>query len=86
MVVEDFDFKAPKTKEYLNFLKNLGVVNEKTMLVLSENKKSILLSARNLSKTNVVSSDEINVYNILDASKLIIVESALKNKIKNSWI
>ena len=81
LVVEDFDFKAPKTKEYLNFLKNLGVVNEKTMLVLSENKKSILLSARNLSKTNVVSSDEINVYNILDASKLIIVESALK-KIK----
>ena len=81
LVVEDFDFKAPKTKEYLNFLKNLGVVNEKTMLVLSENKRSILLSARNLSKTNVVSSDEINVYNILDASKLIIVESALK-KIK----
>ena len=81
LVVEDFDFKAPKTKEYLNLLKNLGVVNEKTMLVLSESKRSILLSARNLSKTNVVSSDEINVYNILDASKLIIVESALK-KIK----
>tara|TARA_B100000902_G_C27200047_1_gene858569 strand:+ start:594 stop:1211 length:618 start_codon:yes stop_codon:yes gene_type:complete len=81
LVVEDFDFKAPKTKEYLNLLKNLGVVNEKTMLVLSENNQSIVLSARNLSKTNVVSSNEINVYNILDASKLIIVESALK-KIK----
>ena len=79
LVVEDFDFKAPKTKEYLNLLKNLGVVNEKTMLVLSENNQSIVLSARNLSKTNVVSSNEINVYNILDASKLIIVESALKN-------
>jgi len=78
LVVEDFDFKAPKTKEYVNLLKNLGVVNEKTMLVLSENNKSIVLSARNLSKTNVVSSNEINVYNILDASKLIIVESALK--------
>jgi len=49
------------------------------MLVLSENNKSIILSARNLSKTNVVSASEINVYNILDASKLIIVESALKN-------
>lgn len=79
LVVEDFDFKTPKTKEYIALLKNLGVVNEKTMLVLSENNKSIILSARNLSKTNVVSASEINVYNILDASKLIIVESALKN-------
>ena len=81
LVVEDFDFKTPKTKEYITFLQNLGVVNEKTMLVLSENNKSVILSARNLSKTNVVSANEINVYNILDASKLIIVESALK-KIK----
>ena len=80
LVVEDFDFKAPKTQEYLNLLKNLGLVNEKTMLVLSEHNQSIVLSARNLSKTNVVTSNEINVYNILDASKLIIVESAL-NKI-----
>ena len=80
LVVEDFDFKAPKTKEYLDLLKNLGLVNEKTMLVLSEHNQSIVLSARNLSKTNVVTSNEINVYNILDASKLIIVESAL-NKI-----
>ena len=77
--MEDFDFKTPKTKEYVTLLNNLGVSNEKTMLVLSENKKTILLSARNLTKTNVVSSNEINVYNILDAGKLIIVESALKN-------
>ena len=82
LIVEDFDFKMPKTKEYISFLTNLGVDNDKTMLILSENKSSILLSARNLPKTNVVCSNEINVYNILDASKLIIVESALKN-IKN---
>lgn len=82
LIIEDFDFKAPKTKEYVNLLNNLGLGNEKTMLVLSENKQTILLSARNLAKTNVVSSKEINVYNILDAGKLIIVESALKN-IKN---
>ncbi|MAZ58780.1 MAG: 50S ribosomal protein L4 [Flavobacteriales bacterium] len=79
LIIEDFDFKTPKTKEYIALLNNLGVANEKTMLVLSENKKTILLSARNLTKTNVVSSNEINVYNILDAGKLIIVESALKN-------
>jgi len=82
LIIEDFDFKAPKTKQYLDLLNNLGVAKKKTMLVLSENKKTILLSARNLPKTSVVSSNEINVYNILDSGKIIIVESALKN-IKN---
>ena len=52
---------------------------EKTMLVLNENNDMILLSSRNLQTTNVVSCNEINVYNVLDASKLIITESALKN-------
>jgi len=79
LIVEDFKFKTPKTKEYLDFLANLGVEKEKTMLVLSENNNEIFLSARNLTKTNVVALNEINVYNILDASKLIIVESALKD-------
>ena len=82
LILEDFDFKNPKTKDYINLLRNLGVEKEKTMLVLSENNHSILLSARNVPKTNVILSNEMNVYNILDASKLIIVESALKN-IKN---
>ena len=79
LIVEDFKFKAPKTKEYIELLVNLGVDQEKTMLVLSENNNEIFLSARNLKKANVVSFNEINVYNILDASRLIIVESALKN-------
>ena len=48
------------------------------MLILGEPNSSILLSARNLTNTNVVLFSETNVYNILDASKLIIVESALK--------
>jgi len=49
------------------------------MVVLSEKNDSILLASRNLSKNKVISSNEINVYNILDTSKLIITESALKN-------
>ena len=79
LIVEDFKFKSPRTKEYMSFLVNLGVDKEKTILVLSENHNEIFLSARNVAKANVVSLNEINVYNILDASKLIIVESALKN-------
>ena len=79
LIVEDFNFDIPKTKEYIALLSNLGVEKEKTMLVLNENSDMILLSSRNLQTTNVVSYNEINVYNVLDASKLIITENALKN-------
>tara|TARA_B100000902_G_scaffold375677_1_gene405911 strand:+ start:394 stop:1011 length:618 start_codon:yes stop_codon:yes gene_type:complete len=82
VILEDFKFDNPKTKQYLDLLVNLGVEKEKTMLILTENDSAILLSARNIQKSMVISLNEMNVYNILDASKLIIVESALKN-IKN---
>jgi large subunit ribosomal protein L4 len=78
LIIEDFSFDMPKTKKYAELLVNLGVDQEKTMLVLGENNPSVILSARNLNNTSVVSVNEMNVYNILDASKLIISESALK--------
>ena len=78
LILEDFSFDNPKTKKYQQLLMNLGVDQEKTMLVLAENNMSVLLSAKNLKQAKVVSVNEINVYNILDASKLIIAESALK--------
>ena len=79
VIVEDFTFKAPKTKEYINLLTNLGLGEEKTMLIVKEKKSSVILSARNLKKASVNTVNEINVYNILDASKLIITESVLKS-------
>ena len=78
LIIEDFSFDKPKTKKYAEFLVNLGVDKEKTMLIMGEKSTSVLLSARNLRNTIVVSVNEMNVYNILDASKLIISESALK--------
>jgi len=82
VIIEDFNFDAPKTKQYQKVLSNLGLDKEKTMLILGEPNSSILLSARNLTNTNVVLFSETNVYNILDASKLIIAESVFK-QIKN---
>ena len=79
VVIEDFDFQTPKTKSFLKILENLKLGSEKIMLIMSESKNSVLLSAKNLKKANVVLFNEINVYNILDAQKLIIVESALEN-------
>jgi len=82
LVIEDFKFDIPKTKKYYDLLVNLGVSQEKTMLIVNESNSSVLLSASNLAKAVVIPLNEINVYNILDASKLIITESVLKN-IKN---
>ncbi len=77
IVVEDFNFEAPKTKEYINFTNNLKVSDLKSVLVLSEANKNVYLSARNLSNSKVVSSTELNTYKIMDAKAVIFTESAL---------
>ncbi len=79
IILEDFSFEKPNTKAYVSMLSNLGLNNEKTMLILGEKNDTIGLSSRNVQKTNVISANELNVYNILDASKLIISEGALKS-------
>ena len=79
LVIEDFNFDAPKTKQYYDLLVNLGVSKEKTMLIVKDNDTSVLLSARNLKQATVTAFNETNVYNILNASKLIITEGVLKS-------
>lgn len=79
IVVEDFTFEAPKTKEYVNFLTNLKVSDKKTVLALSEANKNVYLSARNLPKTEVVNTSELNTYKIMNAKTVIFTVSALAN-------
>lgn len=78
LVLEDFSFEAPKTKSYTEILKNLNLTGKKTLLVLSEVNSNILLSARNLKKTKVITSSSINTYDILNANNLLLVESSVK--------
>ena len=79
IVVEDFSFEAPKTKEYVNFLNNLKISDKKSVLALSEANKNVYLSARNLSKAEVVNVSELNTYKIMDAKTVIFTVSALTN-------
>ncbi|MCQ2191978.1 MAG: 50S ribosomal protein L4 [Paludibacteraceae bacterium] len=79
IVVEDFTFEAPKTKEYINFLNNLKVSDKKSVLALSEANKNVYLSARNVPKAEVVNASELNTYKIMDAKTVIFTESALAN-------
>lgn len=77
VVVEDFNFEAPKTKEFVNFAKNLKVYGEKTVLVLPSQNKNVYLSARNIEKTFVVTAAELNTYRVLDNKKLVVTESSV---------
>jgi len=77
VVVEDFSFDAPKTKEFVNLLKNLQVADKKSLLVLSEQNKNVYLSARNLTGTNVITVSELNTYKVLDNKALLLTESTV---------
>jgi large subunit ribosomal protein L4 len=76
-VVEDFNFAAPKTKQYLSMLKSLAIEGKKTLLVLPEATSSIVLSSRNIQNAKVVTADQINTYDVMNAEQLILVESSL---------
>ncbi|MGC6469682.1 MAG: 50S ribosomal protein L4 [Flavobacteriales bacterium] len=77
-VLEDFDFDTPKTKNYVELLSNLEMNGKKTLLVLNQPNQNILLSARNLEKTNITTSSNLNTYEIMNAGNLLMVESSIK--------
>jgi large subunit ribosomal protein L4 len=78
IVLEDFSFDSPKTKEYLNILNNLDQLNSKTLMVLSDANKNIFLSSRNLSKAKVVRASDLCTYEIMNANKLLILQGSVK--------
>jgi large subunit ribosomal protein L4 len=82
MVLEDFNFEAPKTKEFLKMLTSLELENKKTLLVLPNADKNILLSSRNLPKAKVTTVDSLHTYDLLHADRLLISESSVE-KIEN---
>ena len=78
VVVEDFTFEKPNTKEFINVAKNLKVEGKKLLVALPENDKNVYLSARNLQKTQVMEAKDINTYRILDADVLVVTEKSLE--------
>lgn len=78
LVLEDFTFDAPKTKNFRDILKNLNLDNNKTLVVINTADSNVYLSARNLQKVKVLRAEGINTYEILNAKKVVFVESSLK--------
>ncbi|MDP4270010.1 MAG: 50S ribosomal protein L4 [Bacteroidota bacterium] len=77
IVVEDFAFEAPKTKEFVALTKGLQVADKKLVLVLADQNKNVYLSARNLEKASVVTVPELNTFKVLDAKCLVLTEASL---------
>tara|TARA_R110002051_G_scaffold85942_1_gene151329 strand:+ start:3895 stop:4524 length:630 start_codon:yes stop_codon:yes gene_type:complete len=77
-VVEDFNFEAPKTKEFKQVLKSLGLENKKSLFVLGDSNNNVYLSSRNLKRSEVVINSELSTYKILNAGSIVLMEGALE--------
>ena len=78
IVLEDFTFDTPKTKDYSNILNNLEQANSKTLMVLPEANANIVLSSNNLKKAKVVKASNLCTYDIMKANTLLILEGSVK--------
>jgi len=78
MILEDFTFDAPKTKNFVELLKNFQLQDTKTLLVLPSVDTNIILSSRNLKRVKIIQASDLNTYEILDAGRLLILESSVK--------
>lgn len=78
IVLEDFNFESPKTKDFVNILEKLKIQDKKSLLVLSDTNKNIYLSSRNFQKSNIVTVSELNTYKIMNTAVLCISESSVE--------
>ena len=81
LVLEDFSFDAPKTREFVAIQNNLKIGDKKSLIVLPEANKNIYLSSRNLQNVEIVNASDLSTYKIMRAQKIILVESSV-NKVE----
>jgi|SRR5690625_4965475 len=77
IVLDSLEFDAPKTKDFNEVLKALGVDNKKSLIVLDNANKNVYLSSRNIPRTKAVTSSVLNTYDIMNADNLILLEGSL---------
>ena len=84
LVVEDFTFETPKTKDYLNILNNLELGGQKTLLVTGDHDHAVVLASRNIQKADVTRAQDLNTFSVLNTNTLILSESSIE-KIKETF-
>jgi len=78
MVVEDFSFDAPKTKEFVNVLRNLKIEGQKMLLVLAKQEPNVYKSMRNVEGANLITASDINTYSVLNNRVMLVTESSVE--------
>jgi len=78
IILEDFNFETPNTKNFINVLKSLGLEDKKSLFVLGDSNKNVYLSSRNLKASKVISSSELSTYDILNTNSLVLLEGSLE--------
>ncbi|WP_281542454.1 50S ribosomal protein L4 [Maribacter aestuarii] len=78
LVIEDFDFDAPKTRDFVQVLKSLGLENKKSLIVLGDSNKGVYLSSRNFKGSEVITNSELSTYKILNANSVVLLEGSLE--------
>ena len=76
-VVENFTFEGPKTKKMIEVLKNLKLNDKKSLFVLENQNNFVSLSARNLKNVKVVNVSQLNTYDIVNASNIVVCEGSM---------
>ncbi|MCC8176919.1 MAG: 50S ribosomal protein L4 [Bacteroidales bacterium] len=77
IVVEDFTFEAPKTKDFVNITKNLKVDGKRVLLILPDQNKNVYLSARNVPDTRVMTASDLNTYWVMNNKAILLTEGSL---------
>ncbi len=77
VVLQDFEMEKPKTKDFIGLLKNLGLNDYKTLVIMSEANRNLFLSARNLPCSKVTAANRLNTYDIMNAQTLLMMESSV---------
>jgi large subunit ribosomal protein L4 len=81
-VLEDFSFDSPKTSQYVKMLAAISLADKKTLFVLPENNKNVVLSGRNIKNSKITTADQINTYDVMNANTIVFVESSV-SKVEN---
>lgn len=78
IIVNDFQFDVPKTKEMASALRALGVNGESCLIVLPQPNENIWKSARNIPYVKVMTSSSLNAYEVLKPKKVLLMRGALE--------
>lgn len=77
-ILEDFTYETPKTRDFVAMLNSLSLSDKKTLFVLPESNKNIVLSGRNIQNSKIITAEQINTYDVLNADTLVLVESSVE--------